>query len=152
MRCPSCGHPESKVVDSRPSDDYSTIRRRRECLSCRHRFTTYERLGDSPLLVIKSDGSSETYDRAKLLRGVTVACAKRPITPDQINNLIDGIEAELRQSPKNETTSKALGNKVLERLEKLDDVAYVRFAAVYRKFTDVGTFMNELKKLVDEKM
>ena len=91
MRCPSCGHPESKVVDSRPSDDYSTIRRRRECLSCRHRFTTYERLGDSPLLVIKSDGSSETYDRAKLLRGVTVACAKRPITPDQINNLIDGL-------------------------------------------------------------
>ena len=139
MRCPSCGHPESKVVDSRPSDDYSTIRRRRECLSCRHRFTTYERLGDSPLLVIKSDGSSETYDRAKLLRGVTVACAKRPITPDQINNLIDGIEAELRQSPKNETTSKALGNKVLERLEKLDDVAYVRFASVYKDFLPACT-------------
>ncbi len=147
MRCPSCGHPESKVVDSRPSDDYSTIRRRRECLNCRHRFTTYERLGDSPLLVIKSDGSSETYDRAKLLRGVTVACAKRPITPDQINNLIDGIEAELRQSPKNETTSKALGNKVLERLEKLDDVAYVRFASVYKDFQNIEEFASALEDL-----
>ena len=147
MRCPSCGHPESKVVDSRPSDDYSTIRRRRECLSCRHRFTTYERLGDSPLLVIKSDGSSETYDRAKLLRGVTVACAKRPITPDQINNLIDGIEAELRQSPKNETTSKALGNKVLERLEKLDDVAYVRVASVYKDFQNIEEFASALEDL-----
>lgn len=147
MRCPSCGHLESKVVDSRPSDDYTTIRRRRECLECRHRFTTYERLGDSPLLVIKSDGSSETYDRTKLLRGVTVACAKRPITPDQINSLIDGIEAELRQAPKNETSSKELGNKVLERLEKLDDVAYVRFASVYKDFQNIEEFASALEDL-----
>ena len=108
MRCPSCGYTESKVVDSRPSDDGTTIRRRRECLDCRHRFTTYERLGDSPLLVTKSDGSSETFDRNKLLRGVTVACAKRPVTPDQITRLIDSIEAELRTMPKNEKPSSCL--------------------------------------------
>ena len=147
MRCPSCGHTESKVVDSRPSDDYTTIRRRRECLGCKHRFTTYERLGDSPLLVIKTDGSSETYDRTKLVRGVTVACAKRPISPDQINNLIDGIEAELRQSSKNEIASKELGNKVLERLEKLDDVAYVRFASVYKDFQNIEEFASALEDL-----
>jgi len=147
MRCPSCGNTESKVVDSRPSDDGATIRRRRECLSCKHRFTTYERLGDSPLLIIKSDGSSETYDRSKLLRGVTVACAKRPVTPDQINTLIDGIEAELRQSPKNEATSKDLGIKVLERLEKLDDVAYVRFASVYKDFQNIEEFAAALEDL-----
>ena len=147
MRCPSCGNTESKVVDSRPSDDGATIRRRRECLSCKHRFTTYERLGDSPLLIIKSDGSSETYDRSKLLRGVTVACAKRPVTPDQINALIDGIEAELRQAPKNEATSKDLGIKVLERLEKLDDVAYVRFASVYKDFQNIEEFAAALEDL-----
>ena len=147
MRCPSCGHPESKVVDSRPSDDNTTIRRRRECLSCRHRFTTYERLGDTPLLIIKSDGSSETYDRAKLLRGVTVACAKRPISPDQINSLIDSIESELRSMPRGETTSKELGNKVLERLENLDDVAYVRFASVYKDFKNIEEFAAALEEL-----
>ena len=147
MRCPSCGHPESKVVDSRPSDDNTTIRRRRECLACRHRFTTYERLGDTPLLIIKSDGSSETYDRAKLLRGVTVACAKRPISPDQINSLIDSIESELRSMPRGETTSKDLGNKVLERLANLDDVAYVRFASVYKDFKNIEEFAAALEEL-----
>ena len=147
MRCPSCGHPESKVVDSRPSDDNTTIRRRRECLACRHRFTTYERLGDTPLLIIKSDGSSETYDRAKLLRGVTVACAKRPISPDQINSLIDSIESELRSMPRGETTSKDLGNKVLERLANLDDVAYVRFARVYKDFKNIEEFAAALEEL-----
>ena len=147
MRCPSCGHPESKVVDSRPSDDNTTIRRRRECLACRHRFTTYERLGDTPLLIIKSDGSSETYDRAKLLRGVTVACAKRPISPDQINSLIDSIESELRSVPRGETTSKDLGNKVLERLANLDDVAYVRFASVYKDFKNIEEFAAALEEL-----
>ena len=147
MRCPSCGHLESKVVDSRPSDDGAAIRRRRECLECQHRFTTYERLGDSPLLVTKSDGSSETYDRNKLLRGVTVACAKRPITPDQITGIIDGIEAELRSMPRNELTSKDLGTKVLERLEKLDDVAYVRFASVYKDFQNIEEFASALEEL-----
>lgn len=147
MRCPSCGHLESKVVDSRPSDDGAAIRRRRECLKCQHRFTTYERPGDSPLLVTKSDGSSETYDRNKLLRGVTVACAKRPISPEQITTLIDDIEAELRSMPRNELTSRELGNKVLERLEKLDDVAYVRFASVYKDFKDIEEFASALEEL-----
>ena len=147
MRCPSCGFPESKVVDSRPSDDGTTIRRRRECLDCRHRFTTYERLGDSPLLVTKSDGSSETYDRNKLIRSVTLACAKRPITPDQINSLIDDIESELRAAPRNEITSRNLGVKVLERLESLDDVAYVRFASVYKDFKNIEEFAAALEEL-----
>ena len=147
MRCPSCDYPESKVVDSRPSDDGATIRRRRECLSCKHRFTTYERLGDTPLLVTKSDGSSETYDRNKLMRGVTVACAKRPITPDQITSLIDSIESDLRAAPRNEITSKDLGTKVLERLEKLDDVAYERFASVYKDFQNIEEFASALEEL-----
>ena len=147
MRCPSCEFPESKVVDSRPSDDGATIRRRRECLNCKHRFTTYERLGDTPLLVTKSDGSSETFDRNKLLRGVTVACAKRPITPDQINSLIDEIEAELRTMPRNEISSKDLGTKVLNRLATLDDVAYVRFASVYKDFKNIEEFASALEEL-----
>ena len=147
MRCPSCEYPESKVVDSRPSDDGATIRRRRECLNCKHRFTTYERLGDTPLLVTKSDGSSETYDRNKLMRGVTVACAKRPITPDQINGLIDSIETELRTMPRNEITSKDLGTKVLDRLASLDDVAYVRFASVYKDFKNIEEFASALEEL-----
>ena len=147
MRCPSCGFPESKVVDSRPSDDGATIRRRRECLECKHRFTTYERLGDSPLLVTKSDGSSETYDRNKLVRSVTLACAKRPISPDQITSLIDDIESELRAAPRNEITSKNLGVKVLERLESLDDVAYVRFASVYKEFKNIEEFAAALEEL-----
>ena len=147
MRCPSCDYPESKVVDSRPSDDGATIRRRRECLNCKHRFTTYKRLGDTPLLVTKSDGSSETYDRNKLIRGVTVACAKRPITPEQITSLIDSIEAELRAMPRNEITSKELGTKVLERLESLDDVAYVRFASVYKDFQNIEEFAAALEEL-----
>ena len=147
MRCPSCGFPESKVVDSRPSDDGATIRRRRECLECKHRFTTYERLGDSPLLVTKSDGSSETYDRNKLVRSVTLACVKRPISPDQITSLIDDIESELRAAPRNEITSKNLGVKVLERLESLDDVAYVRFASVYKDFKNIEEFAAALEEL-----
>ena len=147
MRCPSCGCPESKVVDSRPSDDGSSIRRRRECLECKHRFTTYERLGDSPLLVTKSDGSSETYDRNKLMRGVTVACAKRPITPEQITSLIEDIELDIRTVPRNQITSKMLGDMVLERLEKLDDVAYVRFASVYKDFKNIEEFASALEEL-----
>lgn len=147
MRCPSCGHPESKVVDSRPSDDGAAIRRRRECLACQHRFTTYERLGDNPMLIMKSDGSAETYDRNKLMRGVTVACAKRPISPEQINTLIDDIESELRLAPRNEIQSKDLGTMVLDRLEQLDDVAYVRFASVYKDFKNIEEFASALEEL-----
>ena len=148
MKCPSCGFAESKVIDSRPSDDAASIRRRRECLNCGHRFTTYERLIDTPLVVIKNDGSSEAYDRNKLMRGLLIACAKRKIAPAQLEELVNSIENELRASPKHETTSKQLGDMALVRLAKLDDVAYVRFASVYREFKDVNTFMDELKKIL----
>lgn len=145
MRCPSCGHIESKVVDSRPSEDGSTIRRRRECLDCGRRFTTYERLGENPLVVLKSDGTSEVYDREKLLRGLYIACAKRHIAPEQINSLVDDIEADLRNNNAAEISSKDLGEMVIKRLRKLDDVAYIRFASVYKDFQNVEEFANALK-------
>lgn len=144
MRCPNCSYLDSKVVDSRPSDDGATIRRRRECLSCGRRFTTYERLGDSPLTVTKSDGSTEVYNREKLFRGIITACAKRPITPDQINTLIDDIENELRASNANQIASKRLGDMALERLASIDDVAYIRFASVYKDFKSIGEFQQAL--------
>ena len=147
MKCPACGNLESKVVDSRPSDDGSSIRRRRECLQCGRRFTTYERLGDNPLIIIKSDGSSEAYDRQKLMRGLLIAGAKRPIAPEQLGALIDSIEAELRNASKSEIGSKELGDMALVRLAKLDDVAYVRFASVYKDFQNVEEFAAALEGL-----
>ena len=144
MRCSACGCLESKVVDSRPSEDGSTIRRRRECLECQNRFTTYERAGDNPLVVIKSDGSSEAYDHEKLFRGLLIACAKRPIASEQISNLIDSLEHELRSSSYSEISSKVLGDMVLERLIKLDEVAYIRFASVYKDFKSVDEFQSAL--------
>lgn len=147
MRCPTCGHLESKVVDSRPSDDGSVIRRRRECLECGRRFTTYERAEENPLIVVKSDGSSEAYDRQKLMRGLLIACAKRPITPEQIASLIDGIESDLRNRNEIEIKSKDLGAMVMERLLKLDDVAYVRFASVYKDFQNIEEFAAVLEEL-----
>lgn len=147
MRCPACGNPESKVVDSRPSEDGTAIRRRRECLDCGRRFTPYERLGDNPLLIIKTDGSSEAYDRQKLMRGLLMACAKRPISPEQIGSLIDSIESELRNASKSEIKSKELGDMALVRLAKLDDVAYVRFASVYKDFQNVEEFSAALEGL-----
>ena len=142
MRCPSCGYLESKVIDSRPSEDGSSIRRRRECLQCNTRFTTYEKFIDNPLIVIKNDGSSEAYNRNKLMRGLLIACAKRPITPDMIDSLVDDIENELRSAPKNEVTSKELGD-----LSRLDDVAYVRFASVYKDFQNIEEFYATLEEL-----
>lgn len=147
MKCPSCGYLESKVVDSRPSDDGSSIRRRRECLACSYRFTTYERIMDSPLLVTKADGSSEAYDRNKLMRGVLIACAKRPVSPDQISNLVNEIESELRITQPTEISSKALGDMVLKRLANLDEVAYVRFASVYKDFQNIEEFSHALEGL-----
>ncbi|MBQ9067924.1 MAG: transcriptional repressor NrdR [Eggerthellaceae bacterium] len=147
MRCPSCGHTESKVVDSRPSEDGSTIRRRRECLDCGRRFTTYERLGENPLIVLKSDGTSEVYDREKIIRGLYIACAKRHIQPEQIIELVDGMEAELRNANYSEINSKDLGDMVLKRLRELDDVAYIRFASVYKDFKTVDEFATALKGL-----
>ena len=145
MRCPNCSYLDSKVVDSRPSDDGMTIRRRRECLSCGRRFTTYERLGESPLTVTKSDGSTEVYNRHKLFRGIVTACAKRPITSDQINALIDDIELELRSNNTNQISSKRLGDMTLGRLATLDDVAYIRFASVYKDFKSIEEFKKALE-------
>lgn len=147
MRCPSCGHIESKVVDSRPSEDSASIRRRRECLSCGYRFTTYERAGDNPIVIIKSDGSSEAYDRNKLFRGLLIACAKRPISSDQISTLIDGIEFDLRNNFRNEISSRDLGDMALERLADLDEVAYIRFASVYKDFQNAEEFREALKRI-----
>lgn len=147
MKCPSCGYTESKVIDSRPSDDGSSIRRRRECLECSYRFTTYERIMDSPLLVTKVDGSSEAYDRNKLMRGVLIACAKRPVSPDQISNLVGEIEAELRSTSRTEISSKELGDMALKRLADLDEVAYVRFASVYKDFQNIEEFSHALEEL-----
>lgn len=145
MRCPSCGYMESKVVDSRPVDEGSAIRRRRECLSCGTRFTTYERTETSPLLIIKSDGSTEAYNRDKLFHGLLIACAKRPVSPEQLYQLIDDIEARLRESSTREIASKALGDMALERLAKVDEVAYIRFASVYKDFKNIDEFREALK-------
>lgn len=144
MRCPSCEHEDSKVIDSRSAEDGMAIRRRRECLSCGHRFTTYERLGERPVIVIKSDGSSEAFDREKLLRGLLIACAKRPVTHDQMDALITDIETTLRVSSSGEVGSKALGEMVLARLAHIDDVAYIRFASVYKDFKSVEEFSEAL--------
>ena len=147
MRCPACEEADTKVVDSRSSDDGESIRRRRECLRCGHRFTTYERLGERPVIVIKSDGSAEAIDQEKLMRGVLIACAKRPVTPDQIERLVASIEAELRALPKGEVRSCDLGDMALARLAGLDDVAYIRFASVYKDFQNVEEFSRALKDL-----
>ncbi len=145
MRCPSCGYAESKVVDSRPSDDNSSIRRRRECLECGHRFTTYERLESTPIVIVKADGSSEVYDREKLFRGILIACAKRPVSSSQIEKIIEDIELEVRNNMKNSIKSKDLGDMVLERLRMLDDVAYIRFASVYKDFQNIEEFAHALE-------
>ena len=147
MRCPSCGCLESKVVDSRPSEDAASIRRRRECLSCQHRFTTYERMEDIPVMVIKSDGSSEVFDREKLLRGIMSACAKRPISPSQIDDLITGIINDIESNQRREIGSKELGDLTLSHLARLDDVAYIRFMSVYKDFQNIEEFAAALKDL-----
>ena len=147
MRCPACEEADTKVVDSRSSDDGESIRRRRECLRCGHRFTTYERLGERPVIVIKSDGSAEAFDQEKLMRGVLIACAKRLVTSDQIERLVASIEAELRALPKGEVRSCDLGDMALARLAGLDDVAYIRFASVYKDFQNVEEFSRALKDL-----
>lgn len=150
MRCPNCGFSESKVIDSRPTDNGS-IRRRRECLSCKKRFTTYEIIDIVPVFVIKKNGSKEMFDRNKVLTGLIKSCYKRPVTSEQLNMLVSEIESELQNSLKSEISSTDLGVMVMERLRQLDEVSYVRFASVYREFKDVETFMNELKLLADQR-
>ena len=145
MKCPYCGHPESKVIDSRPADENASIRRRRECLSCAKRFTTYETVESLPMVVIKKDGSRQSFDRQKVLRGMIRACEKRPVP------IADEIEQELQNSMEREIRTEDVGEKVMDRLRKVDQVAYVRFASVYRQFKDLDTFMAELNKLLAEK-
>lgn len=147
MRCPFCGHDETKVVDSRMSESQDAIRRRRECLSCCQRFTTYERREETPLMVVKKDGTAEPFDRGKLLRGLMVATTKRNVTVEQLEALIEDVESELHNSFRSEVGSRQVGDMVLLRLRDLDRVAYVRFASVYKEFQDLDEFTSELKAL-----
>ena len=151
MKCPYCGFSESKVIDSRPTEENNAIRRRRECLKCQKRFTTYEKLEAISLVVIKKDQSRQQYDRNKILKGIITACEKRPISLSQMEKVADDNEGELYQSMEREIDSTRIGEKVMEKLKVLDEVAYVRFASVYKRFEDIHTFMDELKGLIDEK-
>ena len=151
MKCPFCGHPESKVIDSRPADENASIRRRRECLACGKRFTTYETVECLPIVVIKKDGSRQSFDRQKVLRGLIRACEKRPVSLAELERIADEIEQELQNSMEREISTEAIGEKVMDRLRDVDQVAYVRFASVYRQFKDIDTFMAELNKLLAEK-
>lgn len=151
MKCPYCGHPESKVIDSRPADENASIRRRRECLSCAKRFTTYETVESLPMVVIKKDGSRQSFDRQKVLRGMIRACEKRPVPYHALEELVSEIEQVLQNQMEREIPSAEIGELVMERLKKLDEVAYVRFASVYRQFKDINTFMHELNKLLEDK-
>ena len=148
MKCPFCGHQEDKVVDSRASSDGSSIRRRRECLGCGKRFTTYEHVEEQPLMVVKKDGRREPFDRHKLLGGLVKACEKRPVSMDDLEKLVDELERELSQQFEREVPSREVGERVMKKLHALDPVAYVRFASVYREFKDVEQFMRELKDLL----
>jgi len=151
MRCPYCGFSESKVIDSRPAEEGTTIRRRRECLSCQKRFTTYEIMERLPLVVVKRDKSRQTFDRMKLLNGMIRACEKRPVPMSDLEQIADDIEQELQNSLEREVSSEKIGELVMKRIKDLDEVAYVRFASVYRQFKDINTFRDELNKLLSEK-
>ncbi len=150
MRCPFCNTEDSKVIDSRPTDEGARIRRRRECLACAKRFTTYEIIESLPIIVIKKDKSRETFDRDKLLNGILRACEKRPVSINTLDNMIDEIETTIQNSLDREVTSDKIGELVMEKLKGIDEVAYIRFASVYRKFQDISTFMEELNKLISK--
>lgn len=150
VKCPFCSFEESKVIDSRPTDEGERIRRRRECMSCGKRFTTYEIIESVPIVVVKKDKSREVFDRDKLFNGMMRACEKRPVSVDVIERAIDDIEAEIQNSLDREVTSVKIGELVMDKLKEIDEVAYVRFASVYRQFKDINTFMSELKKLLIE--
>ena len=151
MKCPYCGYTESRVIDSRPTDEFSNIRRRRECLSCQKRFTTYESVETLPLIVIKKDGSREMFDRSKIMNGLMRSCEKRPVPVAKLEALVDDIEQKLSNSLDKEIPSSVIGEYVMDGLRKLDEVAYVRFASVYRQFKNVNSFMDELQRLIQEK-
>ena len=151
MKCRYCLSTESKVVDSRPTEDGTAIRRRRECINCGKRFTTYEKIEEVPIMVIKKDGSREPFDSKKILAGVRKACEKRPVSTGEMELLVDDVEREVFNSLEPEVPTNTVGERVMRRLKELDEVAYVRFASVYRQFKDISTFMEELKRLLDEK-
>ena len=151
MKCPFCGFDETKVIDSRPSDENASIRRRRECLDCKKRFTTYETIERMPLVVIKRDGSRQSFDKVKLIKGMVRACEKRPVKLSQLEAIADEIEQELQSKLDRETSSEDIGEMVMNKLKDVDEVAYVRFASVYRSFKDINTFMQELSNLLMEK-
>ena len=152
MKCPACGCLKSQVVDSRPSADGGSIRRRRECLACQKRFTTYENIETLPLVVIKKDHSREMFDRNKLLKSIIRACDKRQVTRQQMENAVSEIESYLQNTLQSEISSALIGQLVMEKLKALDEVAYIRFASVYRQFKDINDFMSELQKLLEEKI
>ena len=151
MKCPYCLYPESKVIDSRPADDGQRIRRRRECIKCTKRFTTYEAIEGQPIIIIKRDKSRQVFDRTKLLSGMLRACEKRPVSLETLENAIDEIESQLQNSLEKEVSSVCVGEMALDKLKGIDEIAYVRFASVYRDFKDIDSFMNELKQLLSEK-
>lgn len=151
MKCPKCNYSESKVLDTRPTDDGSKIRRRRECMVCGQRFTTYEKIEETQIVVIKRDGTRQGYNRDKIINGLIRACDKRSVSLEVIEGIADKVEKQLYNTFQNEVSTEVIGELVMNELQDVDDVAYVRFASVYRKFKDINTFMDELKKILDEK-
>lgn len=151
MKCPKCSYSESKVVDTRSTDDGVKIRRRRECIECGHRFTTYEKIEETQIVVIKRDGTRQGFNRDKIINGLIRACDKRSVTLEQIEKIADKVEKQIYNSFQNEVSTEVIGEIVMNELQGVDDVAYVRFASVYRKFKDINTFMDELKKILDER-
>jgi len=151
MNCPYCSYHDSKVIDTRPTDEGSSIRRRRECLKCMKRFTTYETIERLPIMVIKKDGSRQAFDRNKLLNGLFKSCEKRPVTLADLERLVDEVEQHFQNNLDTEVESRLIGELVMEKLKKLDEVAYVRFASVYRQFKDLNSFVSELNRLIEEK-
>jgi transcriptional repressor NrdR len=151
LKCPYCGHDEDKVIDSRPADEGSAIRRRRECISCGKRFTTYEKVENLPLIIIKKDGTRQPYDRDKLISGLLKSCEKRPVSTEQLEKLADKVELQIQNSMRREISSGEIGEMVMELLKDIDEIAYVRFASVYRQFKDVNSFMQELNDLLNKK-
>lgn len=150
MKCPFCGQPESKVIDSRPTDEGTRIRRRRECLECNRRFTTYEIVESLPIVVVKKDSSRELFDRDKLFNGMLRACQKRPVSLQELERAVDEIEAQLQNSLDREIPASRIGECAMEKLRDLDEIAYIRFASVYRQFKDIGSFHEEIQKLMDK--
>lgn len=149
MKCPFCNHENTRVIDSRPAEDNNSIRRRRVCDECDKRFTTYEKIETIPLIIVKKDDNRETYDRAKVEKGILLACHKRPVSAKQINQIVDDVETAIFGMEEREISSTVIGEMIMDRLKDIDSVAYVRFASVYREFKDINTFMDELKKVLN---